>query len=143
MINLQCGEEVALDFSFVSAATSEPVTLENFHIAFFDLDNSAWGSDWEQITAHGADGIVAAAHHDLKIYSSDPTAYVARSAMFGGACGNPTDPLTLGNVSCNGEVLDQVKRSVMFWYTSASTVQISLRIGDWGKHGRNFMFGGE
>merc|ERR1719245_1319575 len=64
----------------------------------------------------------------------DPTALVVRSTSYA-SCSNPTDPDVIDNC--------QAGRTAMFWFESASTIQISLQIGNGGTYGRNFVFGGQ
>jgi hypothetical protein len=146
IVNLKVPSSVELTFSFEDQQTREPVVLEAFHFSFFDIDQSKIAG--EQMVIDGFEN-----------YTLDPQTEVVaervaegktcfKSTRFGSACDNPKEPLQLGEVNCQGRIVDQKKRAVTFLFSNRSSFDVSLeatvskpcRKGRCS--GRNFIFAG-
>ncbi|EGB10621.1 hypothetical protein AURANDRAFT_62006 [Aureococcus anophagefferens] len=100
----------SLVFSFVDAATSEPVELEKFYVTFFDVDRQkkfAKHSEKLCVDAGAVDGYVLGENSELAVDASDracdgsPGASLSFEATAAGfLCDNPSDPHVLEEISC-------------------------------------------
>jgi len=145
-ISVAAGTKVDLTIQFQDSATQAPITLSSFIFSLHDIDRL--DSTVEEV-------IYISGFTDSAILSSD-TEVVSTleadgrtkltSAQDGTACDNPSNPDTLGSVTCSGTAIDQKKRSAAFLFKDTSSISLSLEVtcnACAADSGRSFLFAGE
>jgi len=112
-LRLQWGTSTDFKFKFVESGTSTPRTLEEFHLAFFDLDKTTSGAEF--VSGEGYKGYVT----DTDTTLAASTLASGRTKFSGTALvPNPTAPGTASDA--------QRKASVMFFFKEASEFQATF-----------------
>lgn len=112
-LRLQWGTSTDFKFRFVESGTSTPRTLEEFHLAFFDLDKTNSGAEF--VSGEGYKGYVT----DTDTTLAASTLASGRTKFSGTASvPNPTAPGTASDA--------QRKASVMFFFKETSEFQATF-----------------
>jgi len=140
------GEETELIFKFVESGTMTPVTIPQFYVSYFDIDqNKGDGSVSkvrERLTVYGVSRALYEPVNDMDITTTGDEVYV-KSMSLGKGCDNPEDPFDLKVVACDGNNVDQRKRTVTFLMKGAAQwkVKYETTCNNCPPDGRNFLFG--
>jgi len=145
-IQVQGGFSANFTFLFRRTSDLASVTLPEFHLGIFDIDQSLKGKMTERLVFSG--------HHALLV---DPSAEVAIARQSGGidtvdsklggnSCDNPRDPSNLKVVTCEHDGvdtdIDQRKRSAVVVYRNVAQFTLTLEstCANKCKNGRMFYF---
>jgi hypothetical protein len=129
-LNLKSNHDVDLEFSFEDSTSGDEVTVDDFSISFYDIDEGKKGKSRTTLTACSADNVVVTTSSELTL---DRTAncYKISSSTHGKAADNPTSASTLSSL--------QASRSATFVFSNANKVHINYKIAK-GFGGRNVFF---
>lgn len=147
-ISLQAGDEAEFMFQFEFAdAHGVAVELPEFYITFFDLDDG--GGSPEAIIVEGFESYLVPWPNDMRLENKGATVEF-HSRMYGELWDNPSDPMNLGVVTKpggTGNGVDQMARSVQFFFTATSTFKMQFGIACTRNAGcpfvRQLLFAGE
>jgi len=145
-IQVQGGFSVDLAFSFRQTHTHALLTLPEFHLGLFDVDQSLKGRMAERIFISGHHGIVVHPSAEVNITKQVGGDVIVNSKLGGDGCDNPQDPLDLKVVTCNqngvDKDVDQRKRSALIVYRKVATFTLTLETTCAGtcQSGRMFYF---
>lgn len=136
-VNMKCGTQSLLKFSFLNAETDEPVKIKQMHFTYFDLDAGNRGEVVEYlgaVTNFSASNLYTETEVTETKEACNNTFWKASTP--GTGKDNPSDPLNL--------TPDQEKRTVTITYDNISSVMLIFGMttrndGSCG-NGRNFMY---
>jgi hypothetical protein len=153
-INLRGGVTADMTFTLVATGTSTPVELGELFFSMHDLDESFSRKMIESVYASDFNGYVVDKGIEFLVeHDSADGRTRFTSNHHGLACDNPTDPETLGPITCtyrDGEkTVDQRKRTFMLVFKKVSSFTLTFDVSCLGVHGdttcesgRNFLFSG-
>lgn len=126
-----------LKVTFKDWETKKPVTVEEFAMTFYDIDEGFAHAGIEEVTIQG-DWTVAIVSKQTSIdvvHSPDFQKIKFRSTMPSMAMDSPTHPLTL--------TYQQFQKAVTVRFNDVDSFEISFRVVTAGAHHRFFEFAGE
>jgi len=141
VINFAAGVSAKLKFSFVDTKTRAPVSLEHFEFTFFDIDQASKVKSRESIEIDGFDEYLVVPGHEMKITRMSSVHAKFTSTKAGYGCDNPEWPEMIGNVTCQGRIVDQEKRAVMFLFSGKNSFEATISVTS-GDSSRNILFAG-
>jgi len=130
-INIKPGTSAEFTFTFVTAGTTSPVTMDKVSLSFFDQDEHKEGSARSEIETCKVDAGFLALNTELSGKKSG-NCYKTRSCEFGNKHNNPHDPKDLLD--------DHYKRASTYSYSSTSSITFKISVGAAKGKGRNFLF---
>lgn len=143
IINVKAGSAVDLHFSFEDSESKAPLVLPAFHFSFLDLDESRRTK--ERLSIGGFENYTLDSETEVAVKPVAGGA-VFESTRVGFLCDNPRDPMTLGEVTCKGQSVNQKRRAVTFLFSNVSGFDLNLEAScrkNCGRQGgRNFLFAG-
>jgi len=141
-INLSPNHSVTLNFALQNSDTKELITLPGFYFSVFDIDKSR--KTGEEFVATGfTHATYDASNSEAEFTSCGGGCLKAKATHKGGACDNPSNPLSLGTVKCNGNTVNQGARSFTLQFSNKSSFSLKWStpcFGKCGSGGRNFLF---
>lgn len=157
-INLRAEEDFldtnfkTLLFSFEDASKTK-IELAGFYFTIFDIDQMQTKFR-ENYRISGWDDAVYDTSNAEAIFALEDagTTLFIKSKSDGDGCDNPTDPMQLnGQINCNNQPVNQMKRSAMFLFKQKSQFEVKMRVScgtpnrrkslaECEKTGRNFLF---
>jgi len=128
-INVKCNTEVTLLFKAVDSETGDAVTLDNFALTWYDIDEGKKGKGRSTVTGCG-DGLLISSSTELTVAQLG-SCWTATSSVAGSKADNPSDPFTLTRA--------QRQRVATFPFSGASQFVSTLNV-EKGYGSRNFQF---
>lgn len=136
-LNVMERSNAHLKVTFKDWETKKPVTVEEFAMTFYDIDEGFARAGIEEVTIQG-DWTVAIVSKQTSIdvkHSPDFQKIKFRSTMPSMAMDSPTHPLTL--------TYQQFQKAVTVRFNDVDSFEISFRVLTAGAHHRFFEFAGE
>jgi len=145
-INVKAGTTVDLTISFQDSATQAPVTIPSFLFSVHDIDQLS--STEREIVQIG--GFTDSVHLDSNTEVTSSVESDGRTKLTpqedGTSCDDPTNPLDLSSVTCDGVAINQKRRSAAFLYQDTSSISLILEVSCDGcpaSSSRSFLFTGD
>jgi len=129
-IQVHGGFSADFTFSFRRTSNNAPLTLPEFHLGVFDIDQSLKGKMTERLIFSGHEAIVVDPLTEVGLATHVGGAATVNSLEGGDACDNPRDPLNLKVVTCKHDGvdtdIDQRKRSAVVVYKNVAQFTLTL-----------------